>query len=251
VKIKDFPKDNRPRERFLKQGPEALSDAELFAILLRTGSKGENVIDMSNRLIAEYGLDKLFDCSLKELQEIKGIGPSKAMQILTIAEIQKRINQSKNPVKKISCAEDVFNYFYERLKDEKQENFYILILNNQNNIIKEQLISKGVLDAAILHPREVFKPAIKNSASKIILVHNHPSGNPEPSPEDLDITKQLIDAGKLIDIKILDHVIIGEGKWWSWLEEAFWLIFPSQPALSAFTNKILNCSLKFFSLYLL
>src|SRR3990167_5012803 len=109
MKILDIPKENRPRERFLKHGPEALSDAELFAILLRTGSKGENVIDMSNRLIAEYGLDKLFECSLNELQKIKGIGPSKSMQILTIAELQKRANQSRNPVKRISCAEDVFN----------------------------------------------------------------------------------------------------------------------------------------------
>jgi len=154
MKILDIPKENRPRERFLKQGPEALSDAELFAILLRTGSKGENVIDMSNRLIKEYGLDKLFECSLKELQEIKGIGPSKAMQILTIAELQKRINQAETPVKKITCAKDVFDYFYERLKDEKQENFYILMLSTNNNIIGEQLISKGILDASIIHPRE-------------------------------------------------------------------------------------------------
>ena len=219
MKIKDFSKENRPRERFVKYGAEALSDAELFAIILRTGTKEENVVEVANKLISEYGLDKLFECSLKELRKIKGIGNTKAIELLTIAEIQKRINSSKNPIKKISRAEDVFNYFYEKLKNEKQENFYILILNNQNNIIKEQLISKGVLDAAILHPREVFKPAIKNSASKIILVHNHPSGNPEPSPEDLDVTKQLIDAGKLIDIKILDHVIIGEGKWWSWVED--------------------------------
>ena len=203
----------------MKYGAEALSDAELFAIILRTGTKEENVVEVANKLISEYGLDKLFECSLKELRKIKGIGNTKAIELLTIAEIQKRINNSKNPVKKISRAEDVFNYFYEKLKDEKQENFYVLILNSQNNIIKEQLISKGVLDAAILHPREVFKPAIKNSASKIILVHNHPSGNPEPSSEDLDVTKQLIDAGKLIDIKILDHVIIGEGKWWSWVED--------------------------------
>lgn len=203
----------------MKYGVETLSDAELFAIILRTGTKNENVIEVANKLISEYGLDKLFECSLKELRKIKGIGNTKAIELLTIGEIQKRINNSKNPIKKISSAKDVFDYFYEKLKDEKQENFYILILNNQNNIIKEQLISKGIIDAAILHPREIFKPAIKNSASKIILVHNHPSGNPEPSSEDLDITKQLIDAGKLIDIKILDHVIIGGGKWWSWLEE--------------------------------
>jgi DNA repair protein RadC len=219
VKIKDLPEQNRPRERFLKQGPGALSDAELFAILLRTGSKGENVIDMSNRLIAEYGLDKLFECSLKELQEIKGIGPSKAMQILTIAELQKRINQSKHPVKRISCAEDVFNYFHEKLKDEKQENFYILLLSTNNHIIGENLISKGILDASIIHPREVFKPAIKNSASKIILVHNHPSGNSTPSKEDLEITDRLMKAGEDVDVKVLDHVIVGREEWWSWLEE--------------------------------
>ncbi|MFH1607680.1 MAG: JAB domain-containing protein [archaeon] len=138
---------------------------------------------MSNRLIAEYGLDKLFDCSLKELQKIKGIGPTKAMEILTIAELQKRINQSKKQPKKITCAEDVFNYFHERLKDKKEEHFYILMLNTQNIIIGEQLISKGILDASIVHPREIFRPAIKNSASKIILVHNHPSGDPSPQTQ--------------------------------------------------------------------
>ncbi len=219
MKIKDIPKDGRPRERFLKQGPEALSDAELFAILLRTGSRGENVIDMSNRLIAEYGLDKLFECSLKELQGIKGIGPSKAMQILTIAEIQKRINQSKNPIKKIGCAKDVFDLFHERLKDKKEEHFYVLILNTQNKLIGEHLISKGILDASIIHPREIFKPAIKNSASKIILLHNHPSGNPSPSQEDLEITKKLINTGEELEIKVLDHVIVGDGKFWSWVEK--------------------------------
>src|SRR3989344_3358038 len=219
MKIKDLPKQNRPRERFLKLGPEALSDAELFAIILRTGIAGENVIDMSNRLIKEHGLDKLFDCSLKELQKIKGIGPSKAMQILAMAELGKRYNSSKTLIKKVTCAKDVFDYFYERLKDEKQENFYVLMLNTKNYIIGEQLISKGVLDASIIHPREIFRPAIKNSASKIILVHNHPSGDPNPSPEDLDITQKIVKVGEELGIKVLDHVIIGEEKWWSWIED--------------------------------
>ncbi len=172
-----MPKECRPRERFLKLGPSALSEAELFAILLRTGTRGkknkegkyeggENVIEISNRLIKEYGLDKLLECSLVELQKINGIGPSKAMQILTIAELQKRINQAKHPVKKITCAQDVFNHFHERLKEEKQENFYILMLDTRNNIIGEQLVSKGILDASIVHPREVFKPAIKTAHQK-------------------------------------------------------------------------------------
>jgi DNA repair protein RadC len=219
MKIKDLPNSSRPRERFVEKGISALSDAELFAILLRTGSRGENVVDMSNRLIAEYGLDNLFECSLKELQEIKGIGPSKAMQVLTVRELGKRYNQSKTPIKKITCAKDVFDIFHERLKDEKQENFYVLLLDTKNQIIKEELITKGVLDASIVHPREVFKPAIKNSASRIILIHNHPSGDPSPSDEDLDITKQIEKAGEELGIGVLDHVIVGKGEWWGWREE--------------------------------
>ncbi len=220
MKIKDIPKEGRPRERFLKHGVEVLSDAELFAILLRTGSKGENVIDMSNRLITEFGLDKLFECSLTELEKIKGIGPSKAMQILTIAELQKRINQSKNPVKRISCAQDVFNLMHDRLKDKKEEHFYVLMLSTKNSLIGEPvLISKGILDASIVHPREVFKPAIKNSASKIILVHNHPSGDPSPSAEDLDITEKLMKAGEEMDIKVLDHLIVGRDNFWNWTDK--------------------------------
>lgn len=215
-----MPNQNRPRERFLKVGPEGLSDAEILAILLRTGSKGENVVDMSNRLIAEYGLDKLMECSLKELEKIKGIGKTKAMQILAIAELEKRINQSKAPVKKITCAKDVFDLMQDELKDKKEEHFYVLLLNNQNNVIKKELISKGILDSAILHPREVFRPAIKHSSARIILVHNHPSGNPEPSAEDLEITQRLISAGDELGIKVLDHVVVGgEGRWWGWGED--------------------------------
>src|SRR3989338_2160134 len=220
MKIKDIPKENRPRERFLKHGPQALSDAELFAILLRTGMKGENAIDMSNRLIAEIGLNKLFDCSLKELQTIKGIGPSKAMQILVMREILPRIHLAEKPIKKISCAKDAFNLLNEQLKDKKEEYFYVILLNTKNHIIGEPiLITKGVLDASILHPREVFKPAIKNSASKIILLHNHPSGNPQPSQEDLDITDKIITAGDDLSIKVLDHIVIGRDEYWSWAEK--------------------------------
>ena len=218
MKIKEMPNDSRPRERFLKLGPQSLSDAELFAILLRTGSKGENVIDMSNRLINEYGLDKLLNCSLIELEKIKGIGPAKAMQILTIAELQKRINQSKKPRTFISSAKAVYDLLNERLMDEKQENFIVILLNNRNYLIKEELITKGILDASIIDSREVFKSAIRNSASRIILVHNHPSGDPTPSKEDEEVTNNLVEAGDLLGIKVLDHVIIGKDKFWSWKE---------------------------------
>ena len=215
MKIKDLPEQNRPRERFLKYGPETLSDSELFAIILRTGTINENVIDVSNRLIKEYGLDKLFECSLKELEKIKGIGPSKAMQILAMAELGKRRASSKIPLKKITCAKDVFDYFHERLKDEKQEYFYILMLNTQNYLIGEHLISKGILDSSIVHPREIFKPAIKNSASKIILVHNHPGGDPTPSQEDLEITERLIKIGEELGIRVVDSIIISDSKFWN------------------------------------
>lgn len=204
-----MPYSSRPRERFLDSGPSALSNAELFAIILQRGAWGESVLDMSNKLIAKYGIENLFDCSLIELQKIRGVGEAKSMQILAMAELGKRYSEAKRPITKINCAKDVFEYFYEKLKDEKQESFYVLLLRTDNSIIKSHLVTKGVLDAAILHPREVFKPAIKNSASKIIIVHNHPSGNPKPSEEDLDVTKKLMESGKMVDIKILDHVIVG------------------------------------------
>lgn len=214
-----MPRQNRPRERFVEKGAGALSDSELMAIILRTGTKGENVVDVSNRLILEYGLDKLFECSLTELQKIKGIGPSKAMQLLAMAELGKRHAQSKHPIKRITQAKDVFDLFHERLKDEKQEHFYVILLSTKNHIIGEHLVSKGVLDAAILEPREVFRPAIKAAASRIILVHNHPSGDPSPSDEDVEVTRRLIDAGKLVNIQVLDHVIVGNGRHWSWMEK--------------------------------
>ena len=219
MRIKDMPDNNRPRERFLKHGSEVLSDAELFAIFLRTGTIQENVVDMSNRLIAEYGLDKLFDCSLKELQKIKGIGPSKAMQVLAMAELGKRVNKSKTPVRFLSSAKKVFEFMHEKLKDEKQENFITILLNNRNYFIKEVLITKGIMNASIIDSREIFKPAIKNSAARIILVHNHPSGDPFPSEEDLEVTKKIMDAGELLGIKVLDHVIIGRENYWSWKEK--------------------------------
>ena len=230
MKIKDLPDSSKPRERFLKHGPEALSDAELFAIILRTGTRnkkdengelmpGENVIDMSNRLLKEYGLNSLFDCSLNELQKIKGIGPSKAMQILAMAELGKRHSQSRNPIKKINCAKDVFDYFHERLKDEKQEHFYILMLNNKNHIIGEKFLFKGTIDASLIEPNEIFRSAIKDSSKRIILIHNHPSGDPNPSDEDIEITHKLIEAGKMLNIQVLDHVIIGNESYWNWKEQ--------------------------------
>ncbi|MEK6855938.1 MAG: DNA repair protein RadC [Nanoarchaeota archaeon] len=218
MKILDLPKSSRPRERMLEKGAQALSDAELLAIILRTGTINENVIDMSNRLINEYGLENLYQCSIKELQKIKGMGESKALQILAISELSKRQSLAKSSKSFVSSAKAVFEIMHEKLKDEKQENFVVIHLNNRNYFIKEELITKGILDASIIDPREVFKSAIRNSASRVILVHNHPSGNPLPSKEDLEVTKKLIEAGDLLGIKVLDHVIIGKEEYWSWKE---------------------------------
>ena len=212
-------KNSRPRERLQEFGVESLSDAELLSIILRTGTKAENVIDMSNRLIALYGIDELFNCTINELEKINGIGQAKAMQLLAVSEIGKRIRLKKKKQDKIDSAKDVFNLFEERLKSEKQEYFFTVLLNTKNYVINIQKISMGILDASIIHPREIFKSAIRNSASKIILVHNHPSGDPTPSEEDLEITNKLIGSGELIGIEVLDHVIIGDGKYWSWLEK--------------------------------
>lgn len=218
MRINDIAKNMRPRERFLEYGSEALSEAELLAIILRTGTIQENVIEMSNRLISTYGLENLFECSLKELQNIKGIGISKALQILSVFELSKRYELSKKRKEHIKCAKDVFDVLYDKLKNEMQENFYIILLNSKNRIIKTQRISLGILDASLVHPREVFRSAIRNSSNKIILAHNHPSGDCTPSKEDIEITKKLIDAGKLIGIEIIDHVIIGDNDHWSWNE---------------------------------
>ena len=219
MKIKEMLEDSRPRERLVKYGIENLSDAELLAIILQKGTPQENVIDVSNRLINKHGLDKLSECSLKELQEIKGIGFAKACQILALFEFNKRYNLAKQTSKHIKSAEDVFNHFYEKLKEEKQEKFVVLMLNSKNWVIGEKVISQGTLDFSTAHPRDIFKAALKNSASRIILVHNHPSGDPTPSDSDRQLTERLIEAGDLLGITVSDHVIIGNGEWWSWREE--------------------------------
>lgn len=218
MRIKDISKENRPLERLEKQGPAVLSDAELLAVILKTGTREENVIDMSNRLISKFGLDKLASCSLKELQNIKGIGKVKASQIVALFEFNKRQLNSKVKGNPIKNAKDVFDYCSPLMSSLDREQFVVLHLNTKGQIIRYDKISVGTLNTSIVHPREVFKSAIKDNSNSIILVHNHPSGDPTPSEEDLEITKRLIDAGNLLGIKVLDHIIIGKERWWSWME---------------------------------
>ena len=220
MRIKDISKENRPRERLEKNGVHVLSDAELLAIIFKTGNKEENAIVMSDRLITKYGISKLNELSLKELQEIKGIGPAKSMQIKALFEFNKRYSLAKRDGEPIKSARDVFEYASQRLITNQQEHFIILLLDSKNRIVKDEVISIGTLNASIIHPREVFKSAIRESANSIILVHNHPSGDSEPSVEDEQITKKLFEAGELLNIKILDHVIVGKDKFWSFKERS-------------------------------
>ena len=218
MRIKDIPENNRPRERFASKGADALSDAELLAIILQKGNKEENVIDMSNRLLSKYGIDKLSDLSLTELQQIKGIGPAKAMQVKALFEFNKRHNISKTNGKPITCAKDVFDYASPKLSGLDKEHFMVILLDSKNKVIKDEIVSVGTLNSSIIHPREIFKTAIKESANAIILVHNHPSGDPTPSDEDNYVTKKIMEAGDVLNIKVLDHVVVGDG-YWSWKDE--------------------------------
>ncbi len=219
MKIKDIPWYNRPGVRLKKKGASNLSDAELLAIVLGRGIKEENAIDLSNRVLGSYNFHKLSDLSLPELEE-EFKNQVKAMKITAMFEIFKRTNRlhKKGFNKKIGNAEDVFNYFVDELRDKKKEHFYALLLDTKNRIIAEELISIGILDASLIHPREVFKSAIKASSNSIILVHNHPSGDCNPSKEDKEVTKILENSGDLLGINVLDHIIIGKDKYYSFKE---------------------------------
>ena len=213
MRIKDISLEQRPRERLKIKGIDSLNDSELLAIILQNGTNGENVIDLSHRLIASFGLDKLNLLSLTELMKIKGIKLAKASQLIAAFELSKRINSGTICEKVVKNPSDIAGYYMEKLKDKKKEHFIAVFLDSKNKVIKDEVISIGTLNSSLVHPREVFKEAIKNSANSIILVHNHPSGSVEPSEEDYRVNKVLVETGNLIGIKVLDHLIVGEGKW--------------------------------------
>jgi DNA repair protein RadC len=219
IRIHDMQKEERPRERLKKNGASALSDSELLAIILRTGSRQENVINLCQRILSKYNLKQLSQTNLSELMEINGIKEGKAAQIAACFEIARRLetfNDEEKP--KINSPEDVYRRIYPGMREQKKEMFIELCLDTKNQIIKEETISIGSLNANIVHPREVFKTALASSAAHIIVAHNHPSGDPSPSREDIEITKKLAETGKIIGIDILDHVIIGDGRHFSMKE---------------------------------
>lgn len=221
--IRDFPQDERPRERFVQNGPQSLSNHELVAILLRTGTKDESVLQLSNRLLTSFeGLRLLKAASLEEMTAIKGIGTAKAIQVLAAVEIGRRVaNLEYEDRYVIRSPEDGANYVMNDMRFLSQEHFVCLYLNTKNQVIHKQTIFIGSLNASIVHPREVFKEAFRRSAASIICIHNHPSGDPSPSREDIEVTKRLAECGKIIGIDVLDHLIIGENKFVSLKEKGY------------------------------
>ncbi|MBE3121652.1 MAG: DNA repair protein RadC [Thermoplasmata archaeon] len=212
MNIREMPWFERPGARLKRGGPEVLSDAELLAIVLGRGSKEENVIDCSRRVLREQNLNYLAEQSLPELAKTFGDDTVKALKVSAMFELFRRTNRLKVQgfSTKIQSAEDVYHYFADRLAEKKKEYFYALCLDTKNRIISETLVSVGILDASLIHPREVFNPAVKASCHAVILVHNHPSGEAEASAADIEVTKMLYNAGDIIGISILDHIIIGK-----------------------------------------
>ncbi|MHC2203758.1 RadC family protein [Paenibacillus sp. PvR053] len=210
--LRDVPNEERPRERMIQYGAQALSNAELLAILLRTGTFQESAVHVAQRLLRESGgLRKLSDMSMEQFTEIKGIGAAKALQIQAGIELGRRMARSAmNETVIIRSPQDVASLLMEDLRYLQKEHFVCLFLNTKNHVIGQETLSMGSLNASIVHPREVFRAAIKRSSASIVCAHNHPSGDPTPSPEDVQITKRLVQAGDIVGIDVLDHIVIGD-----------------------------------------
>jgi DNA repair protein RadC len=225
--IKEWPESDRPREKLLEHGPESLSPAELLAIILRTGeaSTGQSALDHGRALmtLCDNSFRALADASTQELCTIKGIGPAKAAQIKAALEIARRFAQEE--IKRgdqFRSSSDIFKHYHEQLGSLRKEEFHVLLLDAKNRKIKDVRVSEGSLTSSLVHPREVFNPVIRESAAAVVLVHNHPSGDPTPSQEDLHITRRLRDVGDIMGVRVLDHLIIGKGKYVSFVDDGYW-----------------------------
>jgi DNA repair protein RadC len=218
--IHDLPKDERPRERLVKFGEQALSAQELLQLILGRGVAGESVAVTAQKLLAQFGsLQKLAEASIEELSFIKGIGLAKAAQIKAAFEIGRRLSTQTPSYKskELTDPEKVYRLIKSKLKDSHKEHFYIIALNSRNQSIAE--VSVGSLNASIVHPREVFAEAIKNKAASVVFAHNHPSGDPEPSEDDLVLTKRLVESGKILGIEVFDHIIVAKDEFFSFKDK--------------------------------
>ncbi|WP_314549974.1 DNA repair protein RadC [uncultured Gemella sp.] len=209
--IKEFSEEDRPREKFKKLGALALSDKEILAILLRTGTKNQNVIELSDTILKDMGgITKLRDATLTELMKHKGIGQEKAIHILANIEFARRIYATNVLDVKCDSPQSIANYLKSSLENLTQEVFVVLDIDTKGKIIEKREVFKGSLSMSVVHPREVFKVAIKNSASSIVCVHNHPSGDATPSIEDIKTTINLMEVGEIVGIEMLDHIVVAK-----------------------------------------
>ena len=217
AKIKDIPKVERPREKLLKYGADSLSKTDLLAILLGSGIKGKNVQKLSNQIIKKFG-KKFLDITIEELKTISGIGEAKALQIVSAISLVKRFyDENKNEIV-IKNSQDILSLSYE-LREKKKEYLICFYLNARNELIKKETVSVGTVDKSLFHPREIFYPSIELNASSIILIHNHPTGNADPSMNDKEIVKKITEAGHLIGIKVIDFLIISKNDSYSFFTQ--------------------------------
>lgn len=222
MNLRDLPQGELPRERLIARGASALSDAELLAILLRTGRAGENVLELARGIVARFretGLSEILAMPAAEFARIPGIGTAKAATVLAALELGRRAQQTEKCRPRIREARDVYELLQERCHGEKREHFIVLPLTSKNEVLMVAEVSVGTLTNTLVHPREVYEPAIRCGAAHIVLAHNHPSGDPAPSAEDHRLTRQLKEAGALLGIPVTDHVILGGDAFFSFSEE--------------------------------
>lgn len=224
--VKELPISERPYEKYEISGPSALSDAELLAIIIRSGSRNERAVDLASRVLKYSGtypgLIGLNHMNLNELQSIKGIGRVKAIQLLCIAELTKRMAKATSEGRlKMNTPEAVAHYYMQDMRHLSRERVQLVMLDSKSKILKDMIISTGTVSSSLLSPREIFLNALKYEAVFVILLHNHPSGDPTPSVEDIQITKRMKEAGNLIGIKLMDHIIIGDNKYISLSEQGY------------------------------
>lgn len=218
MKMNELPIWEKPREKMMRDGVASLSTAEVIAVILRTGSRRKSAVELAGDVLAldRRGLRYLAECSPEELMKVPGLGSAKACEILAALELGKRL-ASLPPEERpcVRCSDDIAAMFMEKLRYEKKEHFICLLINARGEIIEEREISIGDLTSSASHPREVFAGAVKRSAGSVAFIHNHPSGNEEPSPADIETTKRLVQAGELLGIPVIDHIIIGDGTYMS------------------------------------
>lgn len=226
--ILHWPKGERPRERLLEEGPESLTEAQLLAILLRVGRHKTSAVGVGRDLLNHVGgLQGLANRSVQELCAVPGIGPAKVAQIMAAIELGKRVLAT--PLTKgivIANSQTVFEHYYPLLRDLRREIFKVILLDAKHAVIREKTVSEGSLTSSLVHPREVFNEAVRESAAAVIFLHNHPSGDPKPSKEDRALTARLQDAGDILGVQVLDHVIVGDGRYVSFADEG-WMSPPS------------------------